>query len=71
MVPLRLTGGEARHGARKRVAVPDDGRDDRLLVTIPAGVRPGTRLRLRGKGDAGPDGARGDLYLAVEVGEER
>ncbi len=71
MVPLRLTAGEARHGGRKRVAVPHDGSHDRLLVTIPAGVRPGTRLRLRGKGRAGPDGARGDLYLAVEVGEER
>jgi hypothetical protein len=70
VVPLRLTGGEARHGARKHVAVPHDGGDDRLLVTIPAGVRAGTRLRLRGKGRAGPEGTRGDLYLAVEIGEE-
>jgi len=36
-----------------------------VLVTIPAGVRPGTRLRLRGR--ARSDGARGDVHLAVEV----
>jgi DnaJ-class molecular chaperone len=38
-----------------------------VLVTIPAGVRRGTRLRLRGKGRTLATGERGDAYLVVEV----
>ncbi len=64
---LQLSRFEAEHGARKKVAVSCDTGAEELLVTIPAGVHSGTRLRLRGKGAAGPQGARGDLYLAVEV----
>jgi DnaJ-class molecular chaperone len=40
---------------------------DTILVTIPAGVRSGTRLRVRGKGHRGPNGARGDAYLDLQV----
>jgi DnaJ-class molecular chaperone len=65
--PLRLSRVEAEHGTRKRVSVPGDGSARVILVTVPPGTRPGTRLRLRGQGPAAPDGRRGDLYLAVEV----
>jgi len=41
--------------------------DDEVLVTIPPGIRAGTRLRLRGKGRALPDGVRGDAYLLVDI----
>jgi DnaJ-class molecular chaperone len=64
MVPLRVTSAEARHGVRKQVRLPDGGD---VVVLIPAGVRSGTRLRLRGKGRRRDDGSRGDAYLAVEV----
>jgi DnaJ-class molecular chaperone len=46
-----------------------DARDE-VLVTIPPGVRRGTRLRLRGKGRPRPDGGRGDTYLVVDVAGE-
>lgn len=37
-------------------------------VCIPAWTRPGTKLRLRGRGSEGPDGkSRGDLFIEVEV----
>jgi DnaJ-class molecular chaperone len=62
MVPLRVTSAEARHGVRKQVRLPDGGD---VVVLIPAGVRSGTRLRLRGKGRRRDDGSRGDAYLAV------
>jgi curved DNA-binding protein len=68
--PLRLTALEAGQGTRKRVTLRRGDGDDAVVVTVPAGTRPGTRLRLRGKGRARPDGARGDAYLAVEVAAE-
>lgn len=66
---LRLSRSEAERGGRKRLTVErEDGRDE-LLVNIPSGVRPGTRLRLRGKGRRTPGGPPGDLYLAVDVSD--
>lgn len=40
----------------------------KVKVRIPAGVDTGSRLRLRGEGEAGiRGGARGDLYLVIHV----
>lgn len=55
--PCRKCGGEGR------VDQPQ-----KLEVTIPPGVDTGTRIRLSGKGEAGPFGApAGDLYIFVHV----
>jgi DnaJ-class molecular chaperone len=68
-VRLHLSRVEAARGGPKRLTVErEDGRDE-LLVTIPSGIRSGTRLRLRGKGRRAAEGPAGDLYLAVEVGD--
>jgi DnaJ-class molecular chaperone len=41
---------------------------DRLKVTIPAGVDTGTKLRMKGRGQAGRNGGTsGDLYVVVEI----
>jgi molecular chaperone DnaJ len=41
-----------------------------MRVNIPAGVRDGSRIRLAGKGDAGPRGSQpGDLYVITRVQE--
>ncbi len=64
------------HGAGEVIESPcrscrGEGRIDRaqkLDVDIPAGVDTGTRIRLSGKGEAGPRGAPpGDLYIFVHV----
>ncbi len=40
----------------------------RLQVTVPAGVKPGQRLKLRGEGDASPSGGGvGDLYVIINI----
>ncbi len=65
--PLRLTPAEAERGGRKRVTLRRGREIDEVVVTIPPGIRPGTKLRLRGKGRATPGASPGDLYLAVEI----
>ena len=68
--PLRLTAAEAARGGRRQVTLRRAEGDDEVLVTIPAGVRSGTRLRLRGKGRLRQGGGRGDAYLIVDVAGE-
>lgn len=42
-------------------------REKTLVVTVPAGVEDGMRLRLSGQGHAHPQGPRGDAYGVVSV----
>jgi len=43
-----------------------------IKVTIPAGVEDGNKLRVRGEGDAGPNGGpAGDLYIFLKVKADR
>ncbi len=56
---------DAFHGARRTVNV--GGRS--LEVSIPAGIKAGTKLRLTGKGEAAPGGVAGDLFLRISYAE--
>ncbi len=61
-----ITREEARAGARKVFRLSRDGEIEEVLVTIPAGVQAGTKLRLRGKGRSGKARVPGDLYLRIQ-----
>lgn len=62
---VTVTFHEAFHGGERGVIVSGD----EVRVRIPRGVRSGTRLRVRGKGHAGPGGGpAGDLLLTVHIG---
>lgn len=65
---LPLTASEAAAGGPKRVSLLRGEDVEEVLVTIPPGIQPGTRLRLKGKGRPGPEGRPGDLYLRVTIG---
>lgn len=60
---LTLSFGEAFKGVRKSIKVNGESID----VNIPAGVKVGSKVRLRGKGMASPYGQRGDLYLIIDL----
>ena len=61
---IRLGLAEAFRGCERTLAV----NEERVQVRIPAGVKPGSRLRLKGKGNLQPGtGRRGDLYLTIEL----
>ncbi len=61
---LGLSFEEALKGGKTEVSLPDG---EKVRITIPKGVEDGTRVRLRGKGQPGPTGTRGDLYLTFNV----
>ncbi|MFY8150262.1 MAG: DnaJ C-terminal domain-containing protein [Prochlorococcaceae cyanobacterium] len=61
---LILSFSEAFRGCERTLAV----NDERVQVRIPAGVKGGSRLRLKGKGNLQPGtGRRGDLYLNLQL----
>lgn len=70
MLSLPLKRSEAEQGGKKRLSLEWDGKPDVVIVTIPPGIRPGTKLRVRGKGRPVPGGARGDLYLVIEPADD-
>jgi len=68
---LSLTQEEASAGGFRMITCPPAAGSEQLRVRIPPGVRPGTKLRLQGKGlSGGPSGRRGDLYLSVRILEQ-
>lgn len=63
---LRLRFDEALEGGPREITLPGG---ENVRIDVPRGVRPGFKIRLRGRGQAGTDGQRGDLYITFEVEE--
>ncbi|HEX8978720.1 MAG TPA: DnaJ C-terminal domain-containing protein [Parasulfuritortus sp.] len=66
---LRLSLEEAYQGVEKSLQLASPGHASRTVkVRVPAGVLPGRRLRVRGKGETSMHGQAGDLLLQIEIG---
>ncbi len=65
-IELEITWQEAEGGGEKEVTYKRNGRKKKLAVKIPAGIRSGTKIRLKGMGNK--KGKRsGDLYIHVRI----
>jgi len=57
---------EAYQGTKRQLQVGDRLKE----VTLPAGAKTGTKVRVTGAGPVGPDGQPSDIYLLVEVADD-
>lgn len=64
--PISISFIESINGARKKISLNAPDGPKSLEVTLPPGVKSGQKLRLKGQGARGANGA-GDLYLNVNV----
>ncbi len=63
-VIVKINFAEALRGTERTLSV----NEERVQVRVPEGIKPGSRLRLKGKGNLQPGtGRRGDLFLKIEV----
>ena len=62
---IALDEDDLRSGTSVTIAVPRGSNRETLRVRVPPGTRPGTRLRLRGKGRS-LGGVAGDLLLEID-----
>jgi hypothetical protein len=64
---ITITSFEAIAGTHKLVNIPWGFQKRLIRVTVPAGMKAGSKLRLKGLGKITADGQRGDLYLKVAI----
>lgn len=61
---ITLTFSEAFHGSQKHLQLGNET----IKVRIPSGAKPGSRIRIKGKGQISPfNQQRGDLYLDISL----
>ncbi|NMA67636.1 MAG: DnaJ domain-containing protein [Clostridiaceae bacterium] len=60
---IEIMPWQAALGGDTKVNTPED----KIIVTIPAGIRTGESIRIRGRGYLNSIGGRGDLYLKVSI----
>jgi curved DNA-binding protein len=68
LMRLTIPFRQAVLGGERRVDLDRAGQNEQLQVRIPAGVEPGQKLRIAGKGGASPNGGpAGDLMLEISI----
>lgn len=64
---LEITPAEGFSGVEKRIGLRTSAGEKTISLKIPAGIKPGEKIKLAGQGGQGINGGEnGDLYLQVE-----
>jgi len=64
--PVTLTFEQAARGVTLPLQISRDGQNETIEVKIPAGVKDGSRVRIKGKGEQ-TGGEPGDIYIITTV----
>jgi len=64
---ITLTFAQAARGTTLPLQINRDGKLETIEVKIPPGVKDGSRVRIRGRGQQSPTGEAGDLYIVTRV----
>lgn len=68
---VEISFRESVEGTSRQFQVTRGGRSEGIAVKIPAGVTPGQRIRVGGKGEPSPTGGpAGDLFLDVKIASD-
>ena len=65
--PVTLNFDQAARGTTLALQINRDGRLETIDVKIPPGVKEGSRIRVKGKGQQTPSGDAGDLFIITHV----
>jgi DnaJ-class molecular chaperone len=64
---VTLTFEQSARGTTLPLQINRDGQIETIEVKIPAGVKDGSRIRIKGRGQQQPGGEAGDLYIITAV----
>lgn len=64
--PAKLSFDQAARGTTLPISITRGTRSETIDVKIPAGVKTGSRVRIKGRGSVGPGGP-GDIFIIVQV----
>jgi DnaJ-class molecular chaperone len=65
--PISLSFEDAARGITLPLQIRRGGKMESIEVKVPPGVKEGSRVRIKGKGDQGYGGENGDLYIITKV----
>ena len=64
---VTLTFEQAARGTTLPLQIDRDGQMESIEIKVPAGVKDGSRVRVKGRGQQAVNGSHGDLYIVVAV----
>jgi DnaJ-class molecular chaperone len=64
--PVTMSFEQAARGTTIKLQIDRDGKLETIDIKVPPGVKEGSRVRIRGRGQQG-DGRAGDLYIITHV----
>jgi DnaJ-class molecular chaperone len=67
VLAVTLTFDQAARGTTLPLQISRDGKLETIDVKVPPGVKDGSRVRIRGKGQDAAGGESGDLYIVTRV----